>query len=59
MVDDLTSRGSQDRARLNLSEAHEVQYWTEALSVTEQQLRTAVAAAGVGAEAVKAYLNRI
>jgi Protein of unknown function (DUF3606) len=59
MADDLGNRGAQDRARINLNEAHEVTYWTEALNVSEEQLRTAVAAVGVGAEAVRQFLNRV
>jgi uncharacterized protein DUF3606 len=29
MADDLTKRGSQDRARINMSEDYEVAYWTK------------------------------
>jgi hypothetical protein len=58
MADDLTNRGVQDRARININEAHEVRYWTEALNVSEAQLRTAVSAVGVGAEAVRQFLDR-
>lgn len=58
MVDDLSNRGPQDRARINVNEEHEVRYWTEALNVSEAQLRTAVAAVGGSVEAVKQYLNR-
>jgi hypothetical protein len=57
MADDLNNRGAQDRARINLNEPHEVEYWTEALGCTEQQLRDAVAAVGVSAEAVRDYLR--
>jgi hypothetical protein len=59
MADDLKDRGAQDRARINLNEEHELRYWTEALNVSEAQLRTAVGAVGVGAEAVKRFLNRV
>lgn len=48
MADNLDNRGAQDRARINLGETHEVAYWTKALNVSEEQLRAAVAAAGVG-----------
>jgi len=58
MADNLADRGAQDRSRINVNEAHEVQYWTKALGVTEQQLRAAVAAAGVSAEAVRKYLGK-
>jgi hypothetical protein len=58
MADNLTDRGAQDRARINLGEEHEILYWTEALNVSEAQLRMAVGAVGVGAEAVRKFLNR-
>ncbi len=29
MADYLSNRGVQDRARVNISEEHEVRYWTE------------------------------
>jgi hypothetical protein len=58
MADDLSNGGAQDRSRINLNEVHELRYWTEALNVSEQQLRVAVAAVGVGAEAVRQFLNR-
>jgi hypothetical protein len=58
MADDLTDRGAQDRARINVNEAHEVRYWTEALNVDEDQLRSAVAAVGVSADAVRRFLAR-
>ena len=40
MPDDLKNRGAQDRARISLSEEHEVRYWTKALGVTKEQLCT-------------------
>jgi hypothetical protein len=58
MADDLLNRGAQDRSRINLNEDHEVRYWTGALNVSEQQLRVAVAAVGVSAEAVRQFLDR-
>jgi hypothetical protein len=57
MADDLNNRGPQDRARINVNEQHELDYWTEALGCTEQQLRDAVAAVGVGSESVREYLR--
>lgn len=44
MSDDLKNRGPQDRARINVNEAHELRYWTKELGVTEAQLREAVKA---------------
>ncbi|MBB1599990.1 DUF3606 domain-containing protein [Variovorax sp. UMC13] len=57
MADDKSIRGPADAARINLNEEHELRYWTKALGVTEQKLRAAVAAAGVMAKDVRAYLG--
>ncbi len=58
MADDLNNRGAQDRARINLSEEHEVRYWTTALGVPEDELRRLVAEAGNSAEAVRSALAK-
>jgi hypothetical protein len=58
MADDSTKRGAADRARINIHEAHEVRYWTKELGVTEQELKAAVAQAGVMAEAVRRQLGK-
>lgn len=58
MTDDLKNRGVQDRSRINVNEPHEVQYWTQTLKVTEQQLREAVRAVGVMAADVRKHLGK-
>lgn len=58
MADDTNNRGVQDRARINVNEDHEIRYWTRALDVTEAQLREAVAAVGVSADAVRQHLGK-
>lgn len=58
MSDDKTNTGPQDASRISMSEAYEVQYWTEKFAVTRDELAKAVVAVGNSAEAVKAYLNR-
>ena len=58
MADDPSKRGMQDRTRINVNEAHEVRYWTQTLGVTEQQLRSAIAAAGVEVKEVRNYLGK-
>jgi hypothetical protein len=58
MPDDLKKRGAQDRARISMSEEHEVRYWTKALGVTEEQLADAVARVGNSAEAVRRELGK-
>lgn len=58
MSDNMKDRGAQDRARINLQEAHEVRYWTIALGVSEAQLAAAVQAVGVSADKVRAHLGK-
>lgn len=56
MSDDLTDRGAQDRARISMSEDHEVAYWTDALGVSKATLQKVVDEVGNSAEAVREYL---
>ncbi len=58
MSDDLTNRGPQDRARINVNEDHELRYWSKELGVSEQRLKEAVKAVGVSVEAVKDQLKK-
>jgi hypothetical protein len=58
MSDDLKNKGPQDRARINIHEEHEVQYWTKKFGVTEDQLKKAVEAVGTSAEAVAKKLGK-
>jgi len=58
MADDLSQRGQPERSRINVNEAHEMRYWTQTLGVTEAQLRSAVAAAGVEVKDVRTYLGK-
>jgi hypothetical protein len=58
MVDDLKNRGAQDRARISMSEEHQVRYWTKALGVSKEQLAAAVAKVGNSAEAVRRELGK-
>jgi hypothetical protein len=57
MSDDMKNRGPQDRARINLSEEHEVRYWTRALGVDKERLAAAVKAVGSSAERVREHLK--
>lgn len=58
MPDDLSNRGTQDCAHINMSEPHEVAYWIRKWSVTEEQLRRAVKQAGNSAAAVASRLGK-
>ena len=53
-----TKQTSKDRQRINLDEDDEVRYWTQALGISEQELRTAVEFAGESADNVRDYLKR-
>jgi hypothetical protein len=57
MADDLKNRGTQDRARINVNEQHEVRYWTDALGISREQLVAAVEAVGPMAEDVRQHLH--
>jgi hypothetical protein len=58
MPDDLTDRGAQDRARININEPHEVKYWTQKWGVTPEQLKMAIAKAGTSSAAVAKQLGK-
>lgn len=57
MYDDLRNTGSPDRDRINVNEEHEVRYWSEALDITPEQLRSVVAAVGTSVDAVRRHLG--
>lgn len=58
MSDDLTNRGEPDRSRINMSEKHEVRYWTETLGLTEDELQRLVDEVGTTVEAVRNRLKQ-
>ncbi len=58
MADDKSKTGSPDRDRINLNEDYEVQYWTKALQITPEKLRSVVEAVGNSADAVREHLGR-
>ena len=56
--DNLHKRGPQDRARVNVNEPWEVDYWCERLGVTPAKLRQAVKKAGPMAKDVRRELGK-
>lgn len=58
MTDNTNTRTGADRARINVNQEHEVRYWTQALDVTEEELRAAVDAVGPVADKVREYFQR-
>ena len=57
-ADNLSNRGPADRARVNVHEAWELEYWTKKFGCTKSQLQAAVKAVGVMAKDVEAYLKK-
>ena len=57
MSDDTKTRGPQDGKRINMSQEHEVRYWTERFGVSREQLQKAVDAAGPMVSAVESKLK--
>jgi hypothetical protein len=57
MSDNLSKRGPQDAARINVHEAWEVRYWTEKFGCTKEQLEEAVKEAGPVVSAVEQHLK--
>lgn len=53
-----SGRVPAEPGKVDVSEIWEVEYWMGVFAVTEEQLRKAVAEAGSGTEAVKAYFAR-
>ncbi len=56
MSDDPTKKGRQDWTRINLSQDHELRYWSEKFGVTVADLREAVKKVGNSAAAVEKEL---
>ena len=46
MSDDPKNRGAQDRSRIDVSQDHELRYWTKELGVDEETLKAAVRKVG-------------
>jgi hypothetical protein len=58
MADNLQKAGQQDRSRINVHERWELQYWTQELGVSEEELEKAVKAVGPAVSAVREHLRK-
>jgi hypothetical protein len=58
MSDDKDKIGSPDRSLINMSQKHEVAYWTKKFGVSEEKLRDAVKRVGHSAAAVEQELKK-
>jgi hypothetical protein len=56
MADNPNIRGQQDRSRINMSQEHEVRYWSQKFGCTEEELRHAVEAVGPTVAAIEKSL---
>ena len=57
MADDLSKRGPQDRARIDVNQDWELRYWSKELSVSADEIRSAVQAVGPSTDKVREYLR--
>ena len=57
-MDNTNKTGTPDRNTINLNEDYEVNYWTEELGVSKEELTEAVNKAGKSADAVREYLKK-
>lgn len=57
-VDDLSKKGQQDRSKINMIEADEVQYWTKHLNVSREGLQKVVDKVGNSAATVRKQLGQ-
>lgn len=57
MSDDKSKRGGSDRKRISLDEDYEVQYWTNELGVSREELEKAVAAVGDTSDKVREFVG--
>ena len=58
MADDKSNRGPQDRARINTSEDYELQYWSDELGVSPDELKRLVAKHGTSADVIRTVLAK-
>jgi hypothetical protein len=58
-MDNKEKVGGQDRARINVNEEYEVEYWKLRFGVSSEELKRAVEEAGTTqAEAIELYLKK-
>jgi Protein of unknown function (DUF3606) len=58
MPDDESKAGPADRDRINVQERYELEYWSSKFGVTPEQLKEAVAKAGVMVKDVEQHLGQ-
>ncbi|PWS33878.1 DUF3606 domain-containing protein [Pedobacter paludis] len=57
-MDDKSKKGGADRARININESYEVDYWSNKFGVSKDKLRAAVQTVGTSVVDVEKYLTK-
>lgn len=57
-MDDKSKTGKADDSRINIKESYELQYWSEKLNVSQEELKKAVQSAGPFVEDVRDYFSK-
>ena len=57
-MDNKSKKGKGDDSRININESYELQYWSEKLNVSSDELREAVKATGPNADDVTEYIKQ-
>lgn len=57
-MDDKQKTGNADRARINVNEAYELDYWSNKFGVSKDKLKAAVETVGTSSNAVEDYLKK-
>ena len=58
MADDKKKRDFRDRTRINVNEDYELQYWSEELGVSKEEVREAVEKVGESVERVREFVAK-
>jgi len=57
-MDDKSKKSGADRARININESYEVDYWSNKFGVSKDKLRAAVQTVGTSVVDVEKYLTK-
>ncbi|NII82394.1 MULTISPECIES: DUF3606 domain-containing protein [unclassified Pedobacter] len=57
-MDDKQKKGGADRARININEGYELDYWSNKFGVSKDKLKAVVETVGTSADAVQDYLKK-
>ncbi len=58
-MDDLKKKGADDRSKISMSEAWEVDFWTDELGVSKDELQKVITKVGNSTAAVRRELGQL